>query len=111
MSFTPWSRLKGTEPRPNLGVRSVAIIGAGPAGLVAAKHIAYAGYEVTVFERTAKIGGTFVHKAYDDSHLVSSKYLTAFSDLRHAPDEPAHLSLPAYVEYLRKCVSPLAARV
>lgn len=36
---------------------SVAVIGAGPAGLAAAQHLAERGYEVTVFEGSHKLGG------------------------------------------------------
>jgi len=39
----------------------VAIIGAGPAGLSAAYFLARAGFNVTVFEKTAKAGGTVRH--------------------------------------------------
>ncbi len=37
--------------------KKVAIIGSGPAGLAAAQQLARAGHEVTVFERSDKIGG------------------------------------------------------
>ncbi|KAL3933872.1 MAG: hypothetical protein SGPRY_000093 [Prymnesium sp.] len=53
-------------------------------------------------KRSMQIGGTFVHKAYDAARLVSSKYLTAFSDLRSPPSAADHLSLPEYVEYLKQ---------
>ncbi len=36
--------------------RTVAIIGAGPAGLMAAERIAAAGHAVTVFEQKASVG-------------------------------------------------------
>src|SRR6187401_2640295 len=37
--------------------RRVAIIGSGPAGLAAAQQLARAGHEVTVFEKSDRIGG------------------------------------------------------
>jgi glutamate synthase (NADPH/NADH) small chain len=47
--------------RPNYPVvqqdKTVAVIGSGPAGLAAADQLNQLGYQVTVFERQAKIGG------------------------------------------------------
>jgi len=43
-------------------VERVAVVGAGPAGLIAAHDLARAGYPVTLFEREAEIGGCLVHK-------------------------------------------------
>lgn len=37
----------------------VAIIGAGPAGMVSARHAAAQGFDCTVFEQTDKVGGTW----------------------------------------------------
>jgi glutamate synthase (NADPH/NADH) small chain len=46
-------------PRPpeQLSGRSVAVVGSGPAGLSAAQQLRRAGHEVTVFEKSARIGG------------------------------------------------------
>jgi dimethylaniline monooxygenase (N-oxide forming) len=78
----------------------VAVIGAGPSGLVCAKYLLAEGFEVSIFEQSGAIGGTFVNKQYDDSHLVSSKYITPFSDKRLPKDTAPHQSLPDYVQYL-----------
>ncbi|KAJ3307750.1 hypothetical protein HDU76_004400, partial [Blyttiomyces sp. JEL0837] len=40
-------------------IRKVAIVGAGVSGLTAARHFTEAGFEVTVFEKTSKIGGVW----------------------------------------------------
>lgn len=101
-SATPWSRLSGSETLPAEQVRSVCIIGAGSSGLVSAKHLRDAGYQVTVLEKSPTLGGAFVSKAYDDSHLVSSCYLTAFSDLRILSPAKPHLSLREYTDYLSR---------
>ena len=99
-SFTPFSRV-ATGSKPASEVRSVCIIGAGSSGLVACKHLRDAGYEVEVLEKGSGIGGAFVSKTYDDGGLVSSKYLTAFSDLRSPSTDPPHLSIDQYNQYLR----------
>eukprot|EP00961_Rhodomonas_salina_P155656 2096200-Rhodomonas_salina.2 len=80
----------------------VAVIGAGASGLVAAKYLADQGHNVVIFESSDKIGGTFVNKVYDETALVSSKTLTAFSDLRMGEDIPDHPSAEHYVAYLQQ---------
>lgn len=39
----------------------IAIIGAGAAGICAARHSVDAGHEVTIYEQTNNIGGTWVY--------------------------------------------------
>lgn len=39
----------------------IAVIGAGTAGICAAKHALAAGYDVTVFEQARQVGGTWVY--------------------------------------------------
>ena len=46
---------------PDRGV-AVAVVGAGPAGLLAAHDLRRRGYRVTVFEKEATIGGCLTHK-------------------------------------------------
>jgi glutamate synthase (NADPH/NADH) small chain len=47
------------EPRPprTLSGKRVAIVGSGPAGMAAAQQLRRSGHEVTLFERSPKIGG------------------------------------------------------
>jgi len=79
----------------------VLCIGAGASGLVTAKVLRSRGHEVSIVEGGTAIGGTFENKAYKDARMVSSKYLTLFSDFRR-PDAEMHLSLVDYVVYLRE---------
>jgi 2,4-dienoyl-CoA reductase (NADPH2) len=44
---------------PTLRPREIAVVGAGPAGLSAAVSLAEAGNKVTLFERSARLGGQF----------------------------------------------------
>jgi hypothetical protein len=46
------------------------VIGAGPSGLVAAKHLRDRGWEVVVFEAEQDIGGTFRYRAYEHAVQV-----------------------------------------
>ena len=46
-----------TIEHPQRNGKNVAVIGSGPAGLSAATHLNYMGYEVTVFEKNEAAGG------------------------------------------------------
>ncbi|MQM09976.1 hypothetical protein Taro_042863 [Colocasia esculenta] len=50
-------------PRAPRCARSVAVIGAGAAGLVAARELRREGFSVVVFERLGTVGGTWVYDA------------------------------------------------
>ena len=78
----------------------VCVIGAGPSGLVTAKTLLENGHQPVVFESSGSVGGAFRHKAYEGCRLVSSKFITAFSDFRMPASTPLHPSLPEYVSYL-----------
>ncbi|GAA6016284.1 hypothetical protein JCM8202_005550 [Rhodotorula sphaerocarpa] len=78
------------------------IVGGGPAGLTALKTLSENGLRCTLFEAEADIGGTFKYRSYEHATLVSSKQLTAFSDFRFPPEQGDHVTLPQYVEYLRR---------
>lgn len=42
-------------------MKKVAVIGAGMAGICAAKHVIANGFDVTVFEQSNAVGGTWVY--------------------------------------------------
>jgi dimethylaniline monooxygenase (N-oxide forming) len=73
----------------------VAVIGAGPSGLVAAKHALEAGFEPTVFEAADALGGQW-HSAAPHSGVWpgmrtnTSRAMTAFSDLPAPAGHPLH---------------------
>ncbi|KAM3308563.1 flavin-containing monooxygenase FMO GS-OX-like 3 isoform X1 [Capsicum chacoense] len=47
--------------------KNVAVIGAGPAGLVAARELQREGHNVVVFERENQVGGTWIYNPATDS--------------------------------------------
>ncbi|KAK7249788.1 N,N-dimethylaniline monooxygenase [Aureococcus anophagefferens] len=59
--------------------------------------------DVVVAERAGTVGGVFAD-AYEGARMVSSKYVTAFSDFRLGRGAESHLALDAYVAYLERYV-------
>ena len=73
----------------------VAVIGAGPGGLVTAKHALEAGFDVTVLEASEHLGGqwcsTAVHSGiWPGMRTNTSRAMTAFSDFPCAPEVALH---------------------
>ncbi|XP_059657481.1 flavin-containing monooxygenase FMO GS-OX-like 4 isoform X2 [Cornus florida] len=54
-------------PMPPLTPRNVAVIGAGAAGLVAARELRREGHRVVVFDREPNAGGTWIYNPKTDS--------------------------------------------
>lgn len=65
---------------PKGKVRKVAVIGAGPSGIAAAKEAMAVGMEVTVFEQAGDIGGTWVFREKEGQ---SSVYRSTFINTRY----------------------------
>jgi NAD(H)-dependent 7beta-hydroxy-3-oxo-delta4-cholenoic acid oxidoreductase len=58
--INPWSGREGeTALRPAVEPKKVMVIGAGPAGMEAARVAAQRGHRVTLFEKASKTGGLF----------------------------------------------------
>jgi cation diffusion facilitator CzcD-associated flavoprotein CzcO len=88
----------------------VAVIGAGPCGVVSIKEMIECGHTVTCYEQSDNVGGMFA-KVYSDGQMVSSLPVTAFSDFMHQPHSmeewdathrPTIYTFKAYVNYLRE---------
>jgi dimethylaniline monooxygenase (N-oxide forming) len=67
---------------------SVAVIGAGPGGLIAARWLLTQGFEPTIFEQGPMLGGQWTGLAgrsgvWPGMHTNTSRIMTAFSDLEH----------------------------
>lgn len=84
----------------------VAVIGAGPSGLAAAKNCLQQGLKVTLFEKNDQVGGNWVFNSktghssvYENTHIISSRYWSEYEDFPMPddyPDYPNHRQLQAY---------------
>jgi glutamate synthase (NADPH/NADH) small chain len=64
------------HPPRKLTGKSVAVIGSGPAGLAAAQQLRRMGHEVTLFERSAKMGGILRYGIPDfklEKHIIDRR--------------------------------------
>ncbi|KAH6680487.1 hypothetical protein B0J14DRAFT_266618 [Halenospora varia] len=85
----------------------VAVIGGGPSGLVTLKYLLTAHefhggepIEARLFESKDSVSGTFRYRVYEDAELVSSKYLTTFSDFRLLSSDADFVPVQRFVKYL-----------
>jgi len=83
------------------------VIGAGPSGLTALKHLRGAGLAAECLEREAGIGGNWLYGAatsrvFASTRLISSRRLTEFADF------PMPAAWPAYPDH-RQCLAYLRA--
>ena len=85
-----------------------AIIGAGAAGLCAAKYLIARGVEVVVFEAGSYIGGLWVYEndngtspAYKSLHLNSEVAITAYRDFPFPADGPLYPTHEGVSRYLQ----------
>jgi dimethylaniline monooxygenase (N-oxide forming) len=83
---------------------SVAVIGAGPGGLVAARWLLSQGFEPTIFEQSQTLGGQWtgldgISGIWPTMHTNTSRILTSFSDLEHDNDLtfPSNRDILAYL--------------
>jgi dimethylaniline monooxygenase (N-oxide forming) len=88
-------------------ISSVAIIGAGPGGLVAARYLSSHGFSCTIFEQSSDIGGQWnTHSAHSGvwpaMRTNTSRVLTCFSDLRHEPGTSTYPSNQEILAYLKR---------
>lgn len=94
--------------------RAIAVIGAGPSGLVTAKEAIQEGHRVTCFEKTGNLGGVFHFSpdpekvgVWESCRLSSSILVTSFSDYfpgweTSTPYEHRHMLHHEYLDYLRR---------
>ncbi|MBB5539568.1 flavin-containing monooxygenase [Rhizobium giardinii] len=85
----------------------IAIIGAGPAGLVAARWILARGLHPVIFEASPRIGGQWNSTSSSSAvwprmRTNTSRIMTAFSDLPHAAGTGTYVEQSAMLDYLER---------
>ena len=88
-------------------MQSVAIIGAGPAGLAAARWLKREGFEPVLFEQSEGLGGQWsgdrqCSGVWPSMHLNTSREMTCFSDLAHEPGTPLYPGNQTMLAYFRR---------
>jgi dimethylaniline monooxygenase (N-oxide forming) len=84
----------------------IAIVGAGPSGVVTAKHALDARFDATVFDAADDLGGQWYSTAshsgiWPGMHANTSRAMTAFSDAPAPEHYPLHPSAEQVHAYLR----------
>ncbi|GHP01291.1 hypothetical protein PPROV_000004700 [Pycnococcus provasolii] len=91
----------------------VAVIGAGPSGIVALKELKEMGFSTVLFDAAERIGGAFA-TAYEGAQLTTSSSLTAFGDFPPNPPnmvaKPTMWTCEEYVEYLNDYIDHFRLR-
>jgi len=87
-------------------MRNTAIIGAGPAGLVAARYMKQHGLQPTIFEQGNSVGGQWCGGAaysgvWPNMCTNTSRMMTAFSEFDHREDAPVYASNQEMHAYLQ----------
>ncbi len=88
-------------------MQTVAIIGAGPAGLAAARWLKRDGFEPILFEQGDRLGGQWAADprysgVWPSMHTNTCREMTQFSDLAHAPGTPVYPSHRTILSYLER---------
>ena len=87
---------------------SVCVIGAGSSGIAAVKALAHAGYDVTAYEKSDRVGGNWVwgnsngtSSAYRSLHINTSRERMEYTDFpmpKSYPDFPHHTHIAKYFD-------------
>src|SRR5215467_14244946 len=83
---------------------NIAVVGAGPGGLIAARWLLSQGFEPTIFEQGPMLGGQWTaldgrSGVWPSMYANSSRTMTAFSDLEHESGH-VYLSNREVLDYL-----------
>ena len=86
---------------------TVAVLGAGPSGLVTARYLKNEGFDPVIYEQGRSLGGQWSGDprssgVWPSMRTNTTRVLTAFSDLPHAPGTPVYPSNQEMLAYLHR---------
>jgi 4-hydroxyacetophenone monooxygenase len=111
--------LRGHDPRAPAFTRQalaperafhVLVIGAGMSGLLAGHRLAQAGFDFTIVDKNADVGGTWLDNSYPGCRVDNPNHSYSYSFAqRH--DWPFHYSpQPVLLDYFRSCADAFGLR-
>src|SRR5262245_1959869 len=88
-------------------MKKVAIVGAGPAGLTAARWLKREGFDPILFEQGDRLGGQWsadprYSGIWPSMHTNTCREMTQFSDLAHEAGTPVYPSNRTMLTYLNR---------
>ncbi len=110
--------LSGTDPRAPTWHKSdiapdtafsVAVVGAGMSGLVVAHRLLQAGIDVTIFEKNADVGGTWLENTYPGCRVDVPSNLYSYS-FAQTPWPGFFSAQESLLGYFRQCADDLGLR-
>lgn len=91
------------------GAKSIAVLGAGVAGLAAAKTLKQYDCEVTVYEARSALGGVWANN-YRSLRVLEAKWVYGYPDWPWPPETPLYPSASHVRDYLESYASHHAIR-
>jgi 4-hydroxyacetophenone monooxygenase len=89
---------------------SVGIIGAGMSGIAAAHRLRQAGCDVTILEKNADVGGTWLENDYPGCRVDIQSHFYSYSFAQVADWPQWHAQQPVLLDYFRECVDRFGLR-
>lgn len=88
----------------------IAIIGAGMSGIAVAHRLLQAGLSVTIFEKNADVGGTWLDNTYPGCRVDVQSHFYSYS-FAQTGDWPSYNSTqPVLLDYFRQCADYFGVR-
>jgi 4-hydroxyacetophenone monooxygenase len=103
----PTWRIDETAPD---GAFTVAVIGAGMSGILAAHRLSQVGARVHVFEKNADVGGTWLENDYPGCRVDVQNHLYSYSFAQSCHWPQFHSPQPVLHDYFRTCAEDFGLR-